>query len=195
MTKISVEFGVRSASVKPSHPALAKFAIMRRQIDEPAACADMESAHMLADRIDGVGHLVIGALLQLVEEAVAHRRGIEPGRAEMVEEDVAFLERQQLALPGVGDRAFLGQQRTGAELKGDRTDLGIVDPVAHSRRYQTPPAMKIGVCRGRTRASGAQLADARVGGLPAAPGLRCWRARYGRRRARGPHRRRRRATR
>ena len=45
---------------------------------------------MLADRLDRIGDLALGALLQLVEEGVAHRRGIEPGRAEMVEIDVAL---------------------------------------------------------------------------------------------------------
>ena len=88
---------------------------------------------MLADRLDRIGDLVLGALLQLVEEVVAHRRGIEAGRAEAVEEDVALLQGQQPALPGVGDRAFLGQQRPGAELEGDRPELGIVDPVAPIR--------------------------------------------------------------
>jgi hypothetical protein len=46
-----------------------------------------------------------------------------------VEEDVAFLELQQLALPGVGDRAFLRKQGPGAELERDLAELGIVDPM------------------------------------------------------------------
>ena len=46
-----------------------------------------------------------------------------------VEEDVAGLQGEQALFPAGADRAFLGEQRTGAELEGDRAEFGVVDPV------------------------------------------------------------------
>ena len=196
VTKISVVSGVRSASVKPCGlPAAGALQIGRRQIDEALARADAVFGDVLADRLGGVGDLAFVALAQFLDEAVVHRAGIEAGRAEPVEEDVALLQRQQPLLPGVADRAFLGQQRAGAELEGDRAELGIVDPVLPF--LQPPDAAGHDDRRlvaGRTRAS-ACAAPARAGtGPPAWSGPRCWTGRYGRRRARDPRTPRRRAA-
>src|SRR3546814_20358745 len=51
------------------------------------------------------------------------------GGREAVEEDVARLQLGQPVLPLFGNRAFLRQQRPGAELERDGAKLGIVDPV------------------------------------------------------------------
>src|SRR6185437_7317075 len=110
-------------------PGQRPLAVMRRQIDDALARAHFERREVIADRLDRIGHLPLGALLQLVEEVVAHRRGVEASRAEAVEIDVAVIERQQLALPGIGDRALLGQERPRAELKGHRAELAAVEPV------------------------------------------------------------------
>ena len=111
---------------------------MRRQIDHPAAHPDMKRRQMFADRLDRIGDLAFRALLQFVEEAVAHRRGVKSGRAEMVQIDVGLAQGQQLALPHVRNRAFLGHQRAGPELEGDRAELGIVDPIAPLAQIPQP---------------------------------------------------------
>src|SRR5690349_8541932 len=103
---------------------------MRRQINEPAARADMKWRRMLADRLDRIGDLLLGALLQFLEKIVEHGGGIEAGRAEPVEQHIAFLQGQQPAFPRVGDRAFLRQQRPRAELEGDRAQFRVADPIA-----------------------------------------------------------------
>jgi hypothetical protein len=42
---------------------------------------------------------------------------------------VGLKQRRQAPLPRLADRAFLRQQRPGAELEGDRPQLGVVDPI------------------------------------------------------------------
>jgi hypothetical protein len=84
---------------------------------------------VVAELLLGEGDLAVGAGFEFAKKAVSDGRGIETGRRETVEEDVAFLELQQLALPGVGDRAFLRKQGPGAELERDLAELGIVDPM------------------------------------------------------------------
>ena len=110
-------------------PALRRDAIVHRQVDEPAARADMERRNMLADRLDGVGDLPLGALLQFFQEVIEDRGGVEPGRAVPVEQDVPSMQGQQPLLPGIGDRALLGQERSRAKLEGDRPEFRVVDPI------------------------------------------------------------------
>src|SRR5581483_496358 len=156
--------GAQRLGIALRDPALGRGPVLRGQIDEPPARADAEADHVLADRLDRERHLALRAGAQLFEEPVAHRRGIEPGRAEPVEEDVALLEGQQLALPGVGDRAFLGQQRPGAELEGDRADLGVVQPILpfaqapHSAGHEDRRRVELELAH-----QAAQLAHPRVG--------------------------------
>ncbi len=65
VTKISVESGVRSASVKPCGlPAAHALQVGRRQIDDALARADAVLGDVLADRLGGVGHLALVALAQ-----------------------------------------------------------------------------------------------------------------------------------
>ena len=73
--------------------------------------------------------LTVGTALQFAEKRIAYRRGIEPRRAEFIEEDVTLLEGEQAGLPFLGNRAFLGQQRPRAELKSDRRHIRVFDPV------------------------------------------------------------------
>ena len=75
VTKISVESGVRSASVKPcaSQPR-ARSQVGRGQIDDALARADAVFGDVLADRLGGVGHLALAALAQLLQEAVVRPR-------------------------------------------------------------------------------------------------------------------------
>src|SRR5205823_2981817 len=115
---------------------------MRGQIDQTAARSDMERRIMFADRLHRIRDLPFGALLKFLQKVVQHRRGIKAGRAEAVEQNVTLLQGQQLALPGLGDRALLGQQRPRAELEGDRADLGIVDPISPFAQVPDPAGHK-----------------------------------------------------
>ena len=90
---------------------------------------DVEQELVIADRLLGHCDLALAAMLEVLQERVTHRRRIEAGRAEAVEQDVAVVERGQLGLPVGRDRAFLGQQRASPELEGDLAELGVVDPV------------------------------------------------------------------
>src|SRR5271170_2767465 len=93
---------------------------------------------MLSDRLYRICDLAFGALLQLVQKAVAHRRRIKSGRAKPVQIDIALAQGQQLALPYIRDRAFLGHQWPSAELERDRPKLGIVDPIAPLAQVPQP---------------------------------------------------------
>src|SRR5271154_52682 len=110
-------------------PAECCLAVMWRHIDDAAARADRQFRRVLADQLDREGDLPLGPTLEIGDEGVAYGRGIESRRAEAVEIDIACLQGQQLALPGVGDRAFPGQKRPRAELERDRPELGIVEPI------------------------------------------------------------------
>ena len=46
-----------------------------------------------------------------------------------MQQHIAFLQRKQARFPFGRDRAFLRQQRTGAELEDDLPKFGVVDPV------------------------------------------------------------------
>ena len=63
------------------------------------------------------------------EERVEHGGGVKPGRAVLVERNVALVELEQPPLPLRRDRALLGEQGAGAELKGDRPDIRVVEPL------------------------------------------------------------------
>src|SRR3546814_4431569 len=69
------------------------------------------------------------ARLQRAEERRANCRAVKTGRREFVEQDVAVLQSHQPRLPFRRNRAFLGEQRPGAELECDLTKLRIVDPM------------------------------------------------------------------
>ena len=131
VTKISVSSGVFIALVKPARIPFAR--MLQVALGDPVillgADADVELEMVIADRLLGVGDLALAARFEVAQERVAHRRGIEAGRREAVEQDVAFLERHQPRLPLGRDRAFLGQQRPRSELEDDLAELGIVDPV------------------------------------------------------------------
>src|SRR6516162_6298860 len=106
---------------------------------------------------------MFGPLLQLVEKIVALGRGVEAGRTEAIEINVPLAQGQQLALPNVGNRTFLGHKGAGSELKGNRPELGIVDPIAPFAQIPDAPGHKD---RGRGEAEidhqAAQFANARI---------------------------------
>src|SRR5262249_56243834 len=99
------------------------------QIDRAAAGTYAKRRSVLSHWFDSVGDLVLRALFQFVQKLVAHRRGIKPGWAKVIEINVAVLQRQQLTLPRIGNRALLGQERPRAELKCNGAEFGIVDPI------------------------------------------------------------------
>src|SRR6185437_2179565 len=110
-------------------PGESALAIMGRHVNDAVPRADCKRGEMIPHGLDRIGDLAVVAIAQLVEEAVAHRGGIEAGRAEAIEVNIAFFQREELTLPRIGNRAFLGQKRPRAELEGDRPELGITDPV------------------------------------------------------------------
>ena len=77
----------------------------------------------------GIGNLPRAAGFEIAQERVAHCRAVEARGRKAVEQDIARLQRAQVILPGLGNRAFLGQQRTGAVLEDDLAEFGVVDPV------------------------------------------------------------------
>ena len=130
MTKTSVLSGVFSALVKPRPcHSRAPQQIAARHPEALALHADIELILMIARRLARKGDLPLGPRFQVAQERVAHRRRIEAGRREAMQEDIALLERRQPVLPIFGDRAFQGQERTRAELEGDRAEFRIVDPI------------------------------------------------------------------
>jgi len=149
----------------------------RRQINNAPARPTPKEQHA-RHRIGAVGHLMLIALAQFLNERVVDRRRIEPGRAERLRK-TSPPSASSAAASGVGDRAFLGQQRTSAELEGDRTQLGLSIQCSHSCSHHTPPAMMIG-CRPAQRCASPGAAPARADrDLPAWSGLRCWTGRCG----------------
>ena len=91
--------------------------------------ADTKHGGPFTHWLRAVDNLMLLALLQLGDETVADRAGVEPGWAEFIEENVARCQRQQPLLPGIADRALGRQQRTRAELERDRAEFGVIDPV------------------------------------------------------------------
>ena len=89
---------------------------------------------MFADLLDSIGDLALGPLMQFLQKRIAHGGGIKAGRRKTVEINIAGLQRQQSFFPGVRDRAFLRQQRARAELKSDRAEIGIIEPVLPFRK-------------------------------------------------------------
>ena len=84
----------------------------------------------------------------------------------MIERDIPLAQGQQLTLPCLGNRAFLGQEWPRPELKSNRTEFGIADPIAPFAQIPHPTRHKdrrLGEPEIDHQA--AQLANARVGGL------------------------------
>ena len=147
-------------------PALRRVAIVQGQIDQPATRADMERRDVLADRFDRVGDLALGALLQLLQKIVEHRGGVETRRAESVQQDIVFLQGQQLAFPGIGDRALLGQQRTRPELERNRAELRVADPIGPFAQIPNAAGHEDRRCfEAEFLHQTAQFANPRVGGF------------------------------
>ena len=107
-------------------------------IDDIALAVDIQRPAVIAHQIGSIGDLAVGAGLKLLQEFVVDGRGIEPGRAVAVQNNIAFLKGQQFLFPFVRDPAFLGKKRTGAKLKGDRTQFLVVNPVGPVAQVPDP---------------------------------------------------------
>ena len=111
------------------HPGPRAVAVLGRDPEVLALHAHVELHGALARLDPRIGYLPLRPVFQAAQERVAHRRAVEAGGREAVQQDVARFQRAQPVLPLLGDRAFMRQQRPGAELERDRAQLRIVDPV------------------------------------------------------------------
>src|SRR6202030_1949693 len=111
-------------------PSLGRHFVLYRQINGAASWTNPEVRNVFAHRFDSVGDLVFRTLLQFVQKPVAHSRGIKARRTEVIERDIPLAQGEQLTLPCLGNRAFLGQEWPRPELKSNRTEFGIADPIA-----------------------------------------------------------------
>ena len=148
-------------------PATRAIAIGGRDPEVLAAHARVELDGVFARRHSRVRNLTFGPRFQAAQERVAHRRGIEPGGRELVQQHVARFDLAKRILPPLRDRAFLGQQRPRAELEGDAAQFGVVDPVVpfaqepHSAGHDDRHAIGKAFCAHRF----AQCLHARIGVL------------------------------
>ena len=84
---------------------------------------------MIASYFERESNLSVRPGFKILQEGIAHGRGVKSGRRKFVKQHVALFECFQHIFPSLRDRAFLGQQRACPILEGDLTKFGIIDPV------------------------------------------------------------------
>ncbi len=83
-------------------------------------------------------NLAIRTMHEVIKEGRLYGARIETGGAEFVQQHVAGLDGPQHVLPDLGYRAFMRQQRSGAELESDLPEFRVVDPVVPFAQEPNP---------------------------------------------------------